>query len=181
MKTSFLHRHLLLVVLLLPFFVHAEQGPGVPDHLYPGGDGGPITANVPLNEVSVRAYRYFHKQWLAVVDEAWYKMDGQLMATFLSHSHLIKVFFNLKGAFLFNLEYYAGKDIATELSTMIRNKYPGCQIKVVTEVSSLDQKAYYITMENSALVRTISIVNGKMEVLSELSNGDGSISQPSGL
>lgn len=169
MKSSFLHRHLLPVALLLPFFVHA------------GGDGGPITANVPLNEVSVRAYRYFHREWPAVADEAWYKMDGQLMATFLWQGHRIKVFFNPKGAFLYNLEYYAGWDIAPELSTMIRNKYPDCRIKVVTEVSTPDQKAFYITIENSALVRTLSIVNGKMEVVSELSNGEGSISRPSGL
>jgi len=162
MKTSFLFRHLLPVVLFLPLIVHA------------GGDGGPITANVPLNEVSVRAYRFFHKEWPAITDEVWYKTDKEFMVVFSSHAHRIKTFFNLKGVFLYNLEYYAGKDIAADMAVMIRNKYPSYQIKVVTEVSSLDQKAYYITIENSALVKTLSIVNGKMEVLNELTNGDGS-------
>ncbi|HVU56400.1 MAG TPA: hypothetical protein VHD83_15150 [Puia sp.] len=104
--------------------------------------GGPVAANVPLNEVSVRAYRYFHKEWPAVAGEVWYKMDGQ-------------------------------KDISPEMAVLIRDKYPSFQIKVVTEVSGLDRTAYYVTIENSAQVKTLSIVDGNMEVLSDLANGDG--------
>ena len=153
------------MILLFPLFIHAESRAG--------DDGGPITANLPLNEVSIRAYRYFHREWPAVAGETWYKTDGQLMVTFLSHEHRMKAFFNLKGAFLYSLEYYAGKDISADIGAMIRNKYPDSQIKVVTEVSNMDKTAFYVTIENSATVRTLSIVNGKMEVVGELINGGG--------
>jgi hypothetical protein len=161
MKISFHFRHLLPAVLLLPLFVYA------------GGEDGPIKSNVPLNEVSIRAYRYFHKQWASTTDEAWYKSDNELMAVFSTHTHRMKAFFNLKGGFLYSLEYYAGKDIAPELAIIVRSKYPGYQIKVVTELASPDQKAYYITIENSAQVKNLSVVNGKLQVLSELINGAG--------
>jgi hypothetical protein len=162
MKSSFFLRHLLPVILLLPLFVHAS------------GDDGPITANLPLNEVSIRAYRYFHKEWPVISGETWYKAENELMVVFSSHAHRMKAFFNLKGAFLYSLEYYAGKDLSTELATLLRNKFPSFRINTVTEVSNQDQTAFYITIENSAQVKTLSVINGKVQVLSELINGGGS-------
>ena len=163
MKTSIPYRHLLLVVLLFPLFIHAEGG-------------GPITANVPLNEVGVRAYRYFHKEWRSVTDEVWYKTDGGFVANFSTPTCLVKTFFNSRGVFLYSLKYYAGKDISADMGAMLRNTYPSYRIKVVTEVYGLGKTAYYVTMENSTLVRTLSIIDGKMEVIGELT-----ISLPSGL
>src|SRR6516225_2038584 len=79
-------RHVVFVLLFIPFTIHAESGSA-------WSDGGPVTSNVPLNEVSVRAYRFFHKQWPAITNEAWYKTDKEFIVTFSKAGHRKKVFF----------------------------------------------------------------------------------------
>lgn len=175
MKTYSLLRHLLPAVLFFPLIIHAETGSyGHAVHRTGGEGGGPVTANVPLNEVSIHAYRYFHKEWPEITSEAWYKTDKEFIVVFTNHSHLERAFFSLKGVFICSLEYYAGKDMAPEMAEAIQSKYPGYQIKVVTEVAANDKTAYYITLENSSMIKTLSIVNGKMEITGEMVNGDGS-------
>jgi hypothetical protein len=154
MKTCHLFRHLLPVLLFLPFIVRADSG----------GNDGPIVSNVPLNEIHVRAYRYFHKAWPAIGDEAWYKTDKEYIVSFRSNSHLKKAYFNLRGVFLYSLEYYAGKDAAAGLSGMVLKKFPDYQIDIVTEVSNGTRTVHYLTIKNGSCIKTISIIDGKMDV-----------------
>lgn len=185
MKTALLLRHLLPAVLFLSFMVHAETGfsrtpvsplrvSGLSAENGPSAEsGGPVVANVPLNEINVRAYRFFHKEWSAISEEVWYRTDKEFIVSFSTNSHRKRAFFNLRGIFLYSLEYYAGNDLAADLAVLIQNKYPGYQIKVVTEVSNLERTTYFINIENSSSIKTLSVVNGKMEVYEELINGDG--------
>lgn len=176
MKTSRPLRHLLSVVLFLPFFVQARSGYSRPVASAISEEGGPIASNVPLNEISVRAYRFFHKEWSAIKNEVWYRTDKEFIVTFFHNSHRKKAFFNLRGNFLCSLEYYSGKDLSEALAGTIKNKFPDYQIKVVTEVASQEKTSYFITIENKAYIKTLSIVNGKLEVIDELINGDSEAS-----
>ena len=177
MKTALPLRHMLSVVLFLPFFVHAESGLSRPAAFSIGGEGGPVVSNVPLNEISVRAYRFFHKEWAAVNDEVWYRTDKEFIVVFSANAHRKKAFFNLRGIFLYSLEYYAGKDISPALEELVKNKYPDYHIKVVTELSTIDKTSYFISIENNDFVKTLSVIDGKMEVFEELINGDSETSK----
>jgi hypothetical protein len=172
MKTSRLLRHLLSVVLFLPFIVQARSGYSREAVLTVSEEGGPVASNVPLNEISVRAYRFFHKEWPGIKDEVWYRTEKEFIVTFSNNSHRKKAFFSLKGIFLYSLEYYSGKEISDALAAMVKNEFPDYQIKVVTELVSMEKKSYFITIENNAYVKTLSFMNGELEVIDELINGD---------
>jgi len=153
MKTCHLLRRLLPGLLFLPFIVRAENG-------------------LPLNEISTRAYRYFHKTWSAVKDETWYKTDKELIVSFKSNGHLKKAFFNPRGSFLYSIEYYPGIDLSPDVTGMIQKKYPDFQIDAVTQVSNPDRVLYFVHIKNASFIRTISVIEEKVEVYEELINGD---------
>jgi len=158
MKACHLFRRLLPGLLLMPFLVRAENG-------------GPIASNVPLNEISVRAYRYFHKAWPAIKDEVWYKTGKEYIVSFRNDPHHKKAYFNLSGFFLYSIEYYPGKDLSADVAGVVQKKYPGYQIGIVTQVSNQEKAIYYLKIENSTSIKTLSFIDGKLEVCEELING----------
>ena len=155
MKACHLFRRLLPGLLFLPFIVRAEYG-------------GPIASNVPLNEISVRAYRYFHKAWPTIKDEVWYKTGKEYIVSFRNHPHRKRAYFNLRGIFLYSIEYYPGEEISADVTGMIQKKYPGYQIGIVTQVSSQEKTIYYLKIENSSSIKTLSLIDGKLEICEEL-------------
>jgi len=157
MKACSLWRLLLSGVLLLPFVSRA-------------GNGGPISSNVPLNEISVRAYRYFHTTWPSIRDEVWYKTDKAFIVSFKNDAHRKKAFFNLRGVFLYSMEYYPGEDLSAEVAAVVLRKFPDHRIGIVTQVSNRGKTWFYVKIENGSVLRTLSIIDGKVEVCEELIN-----------
>jgi len=162
MKTLPLLRSLLAVALLLPYLSWAEDG-----------HDGDVNSTIPLNEINVRAYRYFHKTWPAAEGETWYRTDKEYIALFKTRTHLKKVFFSRQGSFLYCIEYYPGVDLPVDVARSVREKYPDFEINAVTMVSREEKVVYFVHIKNALSFKTLSIIDGVLKVQEEMINGEG--------
>jgi len=123
------------------------------------------------NDINIHAYRYFHKNWPSVVGEVWSKTGDGYAVSFTESSFRNRAFFNPRGGFLFALKCYSAEKISPELAGIVEKKYPDYRIKVVTEITDGNKIFYRVTIENVASVKTLSIIDGKPEVIEDLVNG----------
>jgi hypothetical protein len=130
-----------------------------------------ITANVPLNEINIRAYRHFHRQFPTVVEERWFKYEEGYQVSFTLDGQSCQAHFDKRGAFLYSLKYYAGKDLTRDVSESIKRKFPNDRIGVVTEITDGTKTFYLVKIVNPLAVKTLSICDGKIDVIEELING----------
>lgn len=162
---------LVLGITVFPHMANAQYPQGLPVSYSVGRDGNTLTSNVPLNEINIHAFRHFRKRWPAVTGETWLKADDGYIVSFTENSLRNQARFDARGSFLYSLKYYAGKNISGDLSILIKRKYPGYDINVVTEITDGEKIFYLVKIENSSSVKTLSISEGKVEVFEELVNG----------
>jgi hypothetical protein len=124
-----------------------------------------------LNEINTHAFRHFHRRFPSTSGESWFKSEDGYIVSFVENALPHQAHFDKRGAFLYSLKYYAGKDISRDLVASIKKKYPDYGIGVVTEITDGEKTFYLVKIENSSFVKTLSICDGKTEVLEELANG----------
>jgi hypothetical protein len=166
-------RTLLLGVILLPVFTKGQNEYARPASFVPerGGiserEALSIISNVPLNEINIHAFRYFHRRFPSISGESWTKSADGYIVSFMENAIRHQAHFDKRGAFLYSLQYYAGKDISGDLVVSIKKKYPDYRIGVVTEITDGEKTFYLVKIENNSFVKTLSICDGKTEVLEE--------------
>jgi hypothetical protein len=133
--------------------------------------GSAIHSNVPLNEIKVRAYRHFRKNFPAISDETWFKYDQGYLVSFVINSWRNQVHYDTRGFFLYSVKYYTGAAIDRETGSMIKKKFPDYQIDVVTEINNGEKTFYLVIIKNPAFVKTISICEGTVGIIKEFING----------
>jgi len=137
----------------------------------PDRGGNTINSNVPLNEISIHAYRDFQKMFPAVSGEYWLKTAEGYIVSFAQNSFRNRVYFNLRGNFLCSEKCYGEKDLLPDTWMEIKTKYPDYRIDVVTEITNGVRTFYLLKIESYFSVKTISFIDGKMEVTEDLVNG----------
>src|SRR6266566_1167947 len=68
-------------------------------------DGNTVNSNVPLNEISIHAFRHFHKMFPQASDEYWVKTGEGYIVSFMQNSFHNRAHFDLRGSFLCSLKY----------------------------------------------------------------------------
>jgi hypothetical protein len=133
--------------------------------------GNNIHSNVPMNEISPRAFRHFRKNFRAISDENWYKYDQGYLVSFVVNSFRHQAWYNPDGSFMCSVKYYSGKELDEQTDMQVRRQFPGYQIKVVMEITDDCHKTFYlVTIEDPATIKTLFICDGKIEVRQELVN-----------
>jgi len=155
-------RRLLLGAALLPLLSMAQ-----PNFVRPAG----YTADIPLNEINIHAYRHFHKRWPMVATEVWNKTGEGYMVSFMEQGIRNRAFFDFRGSFLCAMKYYSGVNVPKELTSAVKKKYPDYLIRVVTEITDGNKTCYFLKIENSRSVKTLSFNDGKLEVNEDVTNG----------
>jgi hypothetical protein len=138
---------------------------------HPTKSGNTINSNVPLNEIDIHAYRHFQKMYPRVSGEYWFKTAEGYIVSFEQNSFRNKVHFGLRGNYLYSAKYYGEKDLQGYTGMDIKKKYPDYRIGVVTEITNGNKTFYLLKIENHSSVKTISVIDGKMEVVEDLVNG----------
>jgi hypothetical protein len=169
-RTTILPSLLFGAVLMCSMQLRGQGQMGLPVSYRTGGEGGG-SSNVPLNEINIHAYRQFRKMFPQVSDERWVKNSDGYIVSFVQNSLRSQVHFNPKGAFLYTVRNYGERDMPADLSLAIKKKYPDFRINVITEIMNDERTLYLVKIENHFSVRTISIVDGKMEIIEDLVNG----------
>jgi hypothetical protein len=174
MNDCLLIRSLILGMLLFPVITNGQDGyssAGVFSRATSYNPEGAIVSNVPLNEINIHAFRHFHRRWPVVSGESWIKSEDGYVVSFTEGSLHHQAHFDRRGGYLYSLKYYSGKEISRNLEGIIRKKYGDYTVDVVTEITDGEKTFYLIKIENSSSVKTLSVCDGKIEVLEELVNG----------
>jgi len=54
---------------------------------------------------------------------------------------------------------------------MIGRRFPDYRIDVVTEITDGEKTIYLVKLVNASCIRTLSVCDGKMEIIEDLTNG----------
>lgn len=159
-----------LALLLAPTLALAQNNYHPAAYTYNEG-GTVISSNVPLNEINTRAYRHFHRLFpMGTSGEFWFVSAEGYQVSFLLDGRHYQAYFDKRGAFRYSLKYYAGKEIPRAPGDVINSKYPDYQIDVVTEITDGEKTFYLVKIVSPANIKTLSVADGKIDVLEELIN-----------
>lgn len=127
-------------------------------------------SNIPLNEVSAKAFRHFTKNYTGSNNETWIKTADGLMVVFRKDSTLYKVFYTFPGRFLYSIKYYLTTNYPLVLNKIIGNTYPGYHIKNVVESFDGRKTDFDIQIINATTTRNIELANGETKITGEFDN-----------
>lgn len=170
MKTGLLFKTWCIGLLLVPCFSSGQAD----YHLtYMYNDGhGVIHSNVPLNEINPHAWRHFHKLFPgADGPEYWFATEEGFQVSFTESGIHYQAYFDERGAYRWSLHYYEGKEIPRDPGQLISARYPDFRIDMVTEVTDGAKTFYLVKLVNATTLRTLSVCDGKIDVVEELTNG----------
>src|ERR1700722_16341589 len=137
-------RPLILGVFAFPLLVAAQQGgEGRQAAAVGGGQGaqGQIAmysdpgnnffSNVPINELSPRAYRRFHRLFRGVpAGESWFKYEKGYQVSFTLEQHHEFAYFDPSGAFLYSLRYFEGSELSKDMTNFVKSRFPDYKIDI---------------------------------------------------
>jgi hypothetical protein len=126
-----------------------------------------ITSNVPLNELSAKAYRHFEKNYADIDKETWTKFSGGTVVTFTNNSAFCKIFYDTRGDFVYSYKYYDQKNCRVELTKMLQRVYPQYKIISVVEIFDGYKPVYGINISNGKITKSLEIKDDEIKVLNE--------------
>jgi hypothetical protein len=192
---SHLIRPLILGVFAFPLLVAAQPGgEGRQEPAAAGGQrvqgqvvvgnevdrysdpGNNFFSNVPINELSARAYRRFHKRFREVqTGEYWFKYASGYQVSFTLDQHHEFAYFDQSGMFLYSLRYYDGNEAPKDMAAFVKRRFPDYRIDVMTEVNDGLKTFYMFQIMNPDKIKVLTVADGRIDIVSELNNGSGNI------
>lgn len=129
-----------------------------------------FASNVPLNEVSSRAFKYFLKNFPDVKNEIWIRTETGFTAYFHDASKSIKLFFSPRGVFTYTEKSYGAEDLKPEVNILVSNRYPTYRVVTVREINDGYQYLYEVQISNNERTKMLTIQNKEIEVSNEYVN-----------
>lgn len=138
--------------------------------------GNNFFSNVPINELSPKAYRRFHRRFREVpTGEYWFKYASGYQVSFMLDQHHEFAYFDQSGTFLYSLRYYDGKEAPRDLEAFVKRRFPDYRIDVMTEVNDGLKSFYLLQIMNPDKIKVVTVADGRIEIVSEMNNGSGNI------
>jgi len=164
------YHNLLIVALLGPIFSYAQENYHPAAYTFDEGPAA-ISSNVPLNEINAHAYRHFQRLFPSgTSNEYWFVSSDGYQVSFMLDGRQCQAYFDRRGAYRYSLKYYPGKEIPRLAGDPIKIRYPEYRIDVVTEITDGEKTFYLVKIVNPGSIKTLSISDGKIDLLEELTN-----------
>jgi hypothetical protein len=128
-------------------------------------------AALRLNEVNSHAARHFLNHFSYASGVKWIRDDHHFIACFESDQSRTRVNYDIDGNFVFCLKYYPADELNADLKIAIVKKFPGCQLRVVTEwTNDLYKKAIFVNIQDGHYIRTVRCDDEGMEITENIEN-----------
>lgn len=138
--------------------------------------GNNFFSNVPINELSAKAYRRFHRRFREVpTGEYWFKYEQGYQVSFMLDQHHEFAYFNPNGLFLYSLKYYEGRELSRDMVEFVKRKFPDYKIDIVTEVNDGQKTFYMLQIMNPNYIKVVTIADGRIDIVKEMNNGSANI------
>ena len=125
-----------------------------------------------LNEVNIHAARDFKYRFAAINNDKWLKLDNGYLAKFVYRGIPNQVYYNNNGNFILRTRYFTEHSMPAPLKQLVRQRFAGYQVVMVTEVADETNSYYRINIKNTATVKTIQVVNAVITILEDWNNGE---------
>ena len=129
---------------------------------------GEFSSNVPLNEISTKAFRYLAKHFPGIAGETWTKNISGYTAVFWDHGTLTKLYFNPRGGFYFSLRYYLNGELKNDVRQIVTRAFPTYKIAIVTEAFDGMRTQYGINISNGEKIKMVNVRNGVIDNVKDI-------------
>src|ERR1044071_3920937 len=129
------------------------------------------SAEIPSNDVNIKAAKDFERQFKNVSNAKWYKTPEAFVADFTENEIETKVIYDLKGNWHCMLRTYGEQKLPFDVRDQVKSKYYDFEIMVVYEITHSDNVSYILKIEDSKKIKTLRVSNGEMEVIGDYERG----------
>ena len=124
-----------------------------------------------LNEVNRHASRHFMDHFLDDGTEKWLREKDTYVANFTADQIRNRAYYKSNGDFEFIVKTYGEETLGREMKNAIWQQFPGYHILVVLEITDLEKSVYTIKIANRENIKTITSLDGRLEVTESILNG----------
>jgi hypothetical protein len=129
-------------------------------------DDAYVTTNVPLNEISARAFRHFIKSFGFVPKAVWRKVEqGYSVTWFAADSIRYEVHYTPRGMLSDTHVYYTSQNAPPEVRDQMNHLYPKYRVLYVNELEDDGHPLYEVGLADGALMLVVDVKD--MEVRAE--------------
>lgn len=122
----------------------------------------PVSATV---YVKAKVIRSFLHSFTGATEVKWSLDNGRYFASFNQNNKLCKALFDGTGGLIFSLRYGTEKDLPRDVRKLIKSTYFDYAIDVVTEVDTMDRKAWVVNLSDSDNLIVVSVQEGSLQEL----------------
>jgi len=121
-------------------------------------------ANLRMNDVNIHAVRHFLNNFSLATGVKWNREENYYVASFTSNHTTDKAYYKIDGSFAFCVKYYLADALDKGVKTTILEKFPGCKIMLVTELTDLDNQTYIVNIKTGIYIKTLSCEEDGIEI-----------------
>jgi len=126
---------------------------------------------VLLNEVSMRAVRDFERTYKSADNIKWFRAAEGFVVYCNQGGASIKVFYSDKGHYKCTVRNYDESGLPANVRHLVRSNYYDLTIFYVTEISTVNDKAYFIKLEGKTSWSEVKVMDGELIHVNEYSKG----------
>jgi hypothetical protein len=124
-----------------------------------------------LNEVNSSAARHLLKYFSPKTEVSWYQEKNGYVAVYDEGSKSDRVYYKLNGNFEGCTKYYQADALDGDMKSTLLNKFPGCKIMIVTEITNLEKQELFIKIKDGSYIRTVHFSGEGIEVTENILDG----------
>jgi len=122
---------------------------------------------VNASNVNMKALKDFSKSFKSVTGEKWYAVEDGFFASFSDNGIDTKVAYDKKGNWHSTLRTLDETQLPFAVRDNVKSVYYDAKILVGYEIKSRDGSVYIIKTEDSKTLKTLRVVDGNIEVISD--------------
>ena len=124
-----------------------------------------ILSEAKLTEVNIAAVRHFTCFYKDVSEGKWFTTEAGYVVNFLSKGTYTKVFYDIKGRWLYNLLEYPEANLIFEIRDMVKRTYYDNDILAVHQFEFDKEKTVYLirTRNQHSNIVTLKVCDGEIE------------------
>jgi hypothetical protein len=164
---------------------HRLRAPGIPFQMIPSllllllltlnalGQQPDINgfAVLRLNEVNSHAARHFLSNFSPSTVVKWFREEQHYIASFKEGDSTDRAYYKSNGNFDFCIKYYRADDLDAHLKSAVLEKFPGCEILTITELTDLQKTDLFIKIKDGAYIRTLSCSDEGIVITENIKDG----------
>jgi hypothetical protein len=124
-----------------------------------------------LNEINSSAARHLLKNFSPTTEVSWYQEKNGYVAVYDEGNKSDRVYYKLNGNFEGCTKYYLADGLDGDKKSSLLNKFPGCKIMIVTEITNLEKRELFVKIKDGSYIRTVHFSGDGIEVTENILDG----------